>query len=633
MRQSFYLFIFFLGVMLTTPLSAIAQNNTVQAKWGTSSSDLIYEGDLGSAFRAASRDTTIKYVLLQNDVSSQLAYYSISDNANIIFDLNGHFLDFNMGFEISGSGTIVTIVDSSETQNGGIYTGTAEVTTALRVKRGAHVYITGGMFSGLDAVFIDSASYVNISGGTFWGAATGRSNGCSIENEGILYVSGGKFVGNVDYASSIRMTSSTSQTIITGGTFKKEMWSTEPKNGTIEYALGKLDLSNYESTEKISVYNRTSSRLVVDGKNIILPENTCFYDSDNEAVYELLPFTKGTFDVAPSIKYSITYTNNEETEKVYTYGKHYLRDCFFQSPPKHIFKSWMIDNVEYKPGDIVRSTNDIIVKPIWESRAGTLSIEMNDSERDGWDGNEIIVKKNDIEIATATINSGSKNILTLEYDSTSRYTFFWNKGYYSNECSFTIKLEGEEVFYSGRNDCENYSTGDLIFTIESKNDSNEEGRLKCETPSIIFNNGKLSITSETEEAEFVTKIVALDDSTFNTSEIELSATYNIEVYTTKAGYENSDTISVALVWVENGDVSDETGVISIPAAPVLIQGNGGVLTVNGLAKDTEIIVYTVSGTEVARATAAEGTTTINTGLQSGTIVIVKFGNKSVKIKI
>ena len=44
-------------------------------------------------------------------------------------------------------------------------------------------------------------------------------------------------------------------------------------------------------------------------------------------------------------------------------------------------------------------------------------------------------------------------------------------------------------------------------------------------------------------------------------------------------------------------------------------------------------IYTVSGTEVARATATETTTTINTGLQSGTIVIVKFGNKSVKIKI
>ena len=33
-------------------------------------------------------------------------------------------------------------------------------------------------------------------------------------------------------------------------------------------------------------------------------------------------------------------------------------------------------------------------------------------------------------------------------------------------------------------------------------------------------------------------------------------------------------MSVALVWVENGNVDEETGVISVPAAPVLVQGNG-----------------------------------------------------------
>ena len=164
--------------------------------------------------------------------------------------------------------------------------------------------------------------------------------------------------------------------------------------------------------------------------------------------------------------------------------------------------------------------------------------------------------------------------------------------------------------------------------------SGEETQMeKCATPVVTYAEGKLSFSCETEGAEFVTKILSDDISTFYDAEIELSATYNIEVYASKANFENSDTVSVALVWVENGNVDEETGVISVPAAPVLVQGNGGVLNISGVAKDTEIVVYTVSGTEVARATATEGTTTINTGLQSGTIVIVKFGNKSVKIKI
>jgi hypothetical protein len=156
---------------------------------------------------------------------------------------------------------------------------------------------------------------------------------------------------------------------------------------------------------------------------------------------------------------------------------------------------------------------------------------------------------------------------------------------------------------------------------------------KCATPVVTYVDGCLEISCETEGAEFVTEIASNDFKKHYVSKIELSATYNIEVFATKANCENSDTVSVALVWVENGEVNEETGVISVPAAPVLVQGNGGVLSVSGVAKGTDVVVYTISGTEVARATATEGTATISTGLQSGTIVVVKFGNKSVKVRI
>ena len=156
---------------------------------------------------------------------------------------------------------------------------------------------------------------------------------------------------------------------------------------------------------------------------------------------------------------------------------------------------------------------------------------------------------------------------------------------------------------------------------------------KCATPVVTYAEGKLSFSCETEGANYVTKLVAEDVKEYYDAEIELSATYNIEVFATKANCENSDTVNVALVWVENGDVNEDTGVISVPAAPVLVQGNGGVLSVSGVAKGTDVVVYTISGTEVARSTATNGTATISTGLQSGTIVVVKFGNKSVKVRI
>ena len=156
---------------------------------------------------------------------------------------------------------------------------------------------------------------------------------------------------------------------------------------------------------------------------------------------------------------------------------------------------------------------------------------------------------------------------------------------------------------------------------------------KCATPVVTYAEGKLSFSCETEGAEFVTDITSNDFKKHYDAEIELSATYNIDVFATKANCENSDTVNVALVWVENGDVNEDTGVISVPAAPVLVQGNGGVLSVSGVAKGTDVVVYTISGTEVARSTATNGTATISTGLQSGTIVVVKFGNKSVKVRI
>lgn len=156
---------------------------------------------------------------------------------------------------------------------------------------------------------------------------------------------------------------------------------------------------------------------------------------------------------------------------------------------------------------------------------------------------------------------------------------------------------------------------------------------KCATPVVSYADGKLTLTSATEDVEFITDVVAQDAKKYYEAEINLNATYAIETYAVKTGYENSDTVSVALVWVENGEVSDSTGVFCIEATPVLIHGNAGVLTISGVAYGTDIVVYTVSGTEVVRQTATEPTTTINTGLQSGTIAIVKVGNKSVKIKL
>ena len=173
-----------------------------------------------------------------------------------------------------------------------------------------------------------------------------------------------------------------------------------------------------------------------------------------------------------------------------------------------------------------------------------------------------------------------------------------------------------------------------IVTLSGEEPEPEDPEVKkCAAPVLVYEDGLLEIKCDTEGAEFITNVVAEDAKKYYEPWIEFNATYNIEVFAMKVNYENSDTVNVALVWVENGKVGEESGVISVEAAPVLIQANGGNLTINGVAKGCEIVVYTLNGAEVAKATATEGCTTINTGLQSGTVAIVKLGNKSVKIKI
>jgi hypothetical protein len=96
-----------------------------------------------------------------------------------------------------------------------------------------------------------------------------------------------------------------------------------------------------------------------------------------------------------------------------------------------------------------------------------ITISMTDSYGDGWNGNTINIKKDGIQIGTATISSSYRHhqTVTFEYDSSSEYTFYWNRGSYSSECSFSI-LIGENIIYSATStNCSGFTTGQLIYKI------------------------------------------------------------------------------------------------------------------------------------------------------------------------
>ena len=163
--------------------------------------------------------------------------------------------------------------------------------------------------------------------------------------------------------------------------------------------------------------------------------------------------------------------------------------------------------------------------------------------------------------------------------------------------------------------------------------------LKCATPTISYGSKKLMFDCETEGVEFVTEIKVADAGTFYDDRITLSATYEISVYATKAGYENSDVATATLVWANATftDTTPEPTAISpaaeMAAVPVLIQSNGGIVTIQGAADGTPVSIYTTAGTQAGSAVSQNGRAAINTSLQAGSIAIIKIGTQSYKVAI
>ena len=156
---------------------------------------------------------------------------------------------------------------------------------------------------------------------------------------------------------------------------------------------------------------------------------------------------------------------------------------------------------------------------------------------------------------------------------------------------------------------------------------------KCEKPTISYENGKLTFTSETEGAVCQYSITDTDIKAGSGNEVQLGVTYNISVYAAKAGYENSETATATLCWIDQQPKTEgiTNGIANIPAQAVLIQSEGGSIKVQGVDEGTQVNVYGINGTQAGSAISQSGAATINTNLQPGSIAIIKIGQKSVKV--
>ena len=162
-----------------------------------------------------------------------------------------------------------------------------------------------------------------------------------------------------------------------------------------------------------------------------------------------------------------------------------------------------------------------------------------------------------------------------------------------------------------------------------------DGDSKCATPIIHYSNGNLSFICETDGVEFIYEIKDVDVGKGFSSEVKLNIAYDISVYASKAGFRNSDVAMATLCWIENESYSGDLSSITteIKSNAVLIQSNGGVLTITGAPEGTDISIYNLSGKMVGSATVSSAVTVVGTSLPLGSVAIVELGNRNVKVII
>jgi hypothetical protein len=158
---------------------------------------------------------------------------------------------------------------------------------------------------------------------------------------------------------------------------------------------------------------------------------------------------------------------------------------------------------------------------------------------------------------------------------------------------------------------------------------------KCEKPTISYNNGKLTYYCETEGAMCQSTITDADIKSYSSNEVQLTVTYNISVYATKAGYDNSETATATLCWIDKEPTTEgiTDGVAQISSKVVLIQNISGTINVQGVEDGILVNVYEINGKLAGSTISRNGQALVNTSLHAGNVAIIKIGEKSIKVII
>jgi hypothetical protein len=109
---------------------------------------------------------------------------------------------------------------------------------------------------------------------------------------------------------------------------------------------------------------------------------------------------------------------------------------------------------------------------------------------------------------------------------------------------------------------------------------------------------------------------------------------NVEYATLHVPDSSIDSYKATEPWSTFGTIvglNSTTRMAETQALPLLIQSAGGMLTITGAEAGTPVSVYDTTGQQLATATASGTTTTFT--LPTSSLVIVRIGEKSVKVAV
>jgi len=165
----------------------------------------------------------------------------------------------------------------------------------------------------------------------------------------------------------------------------------------------------------------------------------------------------------------------------------------------------------------------------------------------------------------------------------------------------------------------------------------EEGATKCDRPTISYSDMQLTFTSTTSGATYHYTITDSDIKSAYTTDgkVKLVAAYDISVYASAEGYNNSDIATATLYFTEATlqITTEARDVETLQGRAILVSREGKALAVSGIGNGETVALYDLSGRLISEATSADGTARLDASRAEGDVVIVKAGERTLKVKM